>query len=201
MITINLLPQEARKQEKKDIVPLTPLLFIALIVILVLHTVLGLFGLVKKMQLGILERSWTKVQPQLTEMSEIKKELEEKQKKAEALTSIAKRTVYWTDFFNKINAAVPKGLWLNRLSLSEQGFVIEGSVFSFNIDQISLVNKFFDELKKDVFFQMNFSNFSLDSVQRRSIKQYEILDFVLTAKLTTLLSDTDMGENERKVKR
>ena len=184
MITINLLPQEFRKAEKKETVPVSLVIVGVVVVMVVLHVLFGVLGLYKKAQLAYLEKKWTGEQAHFKEVSDLKKELEEKKRKADALKGFVVRDVYWTDFFNTINRAVPKGLWLNRLSVSDQGLVIEGSVFSFNIDQVALVNKFFDELKKDAFFRARFTNFSLDSVQRRSIKQYEILDFLLTAKLT-----------------
>ncbi len=104
-----------------------------------------------------------------------------KRDKARVMEYILNRNLYFTEFFNKINQAVPKGLWLNRLSFSYNGLVIGGGVFSFGTEEISLVNKFFNELKNDELFLENFSNFNLDSVQRRVIKEYEILDFLLTA--------------------
>ena len=82
---------------------------------------------------------------------------------------------------NKLNLAIPKRLWLNRLSISGNNLVIEGSVFSFGNDHVTLVNKFFDQLKGDEFFVQNFSDLNLDSMQRRTIKSYEALDFLLTA--------------------
>lgn len=184
MITINLLPKELREKEKTSTFSLPPVFFKTIVVILAFQVIFGFVGLYKKLQVGNLDRAWTKAQSQFKEINDLKVELAQKKESAEAIKGVLKRSRYWTDFFNKINQATPKGLWLNRLSIAEKGLVIEGSVFSFNKDQITLVNKFFDELKKDVFFRENFTNFSLDSVQNRAIKQYEVLDFILSATLT-----------------
>jgi Tfp pilus assembly protein PilN len=97
------------------------------------------------------------------------------------MEAILKKDLYLTDFLNEINKAVPKGLWLTRLSFSSKGLVLEGSVFSFDSDEVSLANSFFDELKSDNFFVENFVNFNIGSVQRRNIKEYEIVDFLFTA--------------------
>ena len=183
MITINILPKELQEKEKTSTFSLPPVFFKAVVIIVAFHVVVGFVGLYKKIQLQGLDKKWTKVQPQFKEFNDLKVELAQKKERADAIKGVLKRDKYWTDFFNKINQATPKGLWLNRLSISEQGLAIEGSVFSFNKDQITLVNKFFDELKKDPFFRESFFNFSLDSVQSRTIKQYEVIDFVLSATL------------------
>lgn len=170
-------------KEKKIAPSLVPIFFKVVVIALVLHIVLGVVSLYKKIQMSGLDKKWATVESQFKVVDSLKTELRQKRKKADAMGGLLTRKRYWTDFFNKINQATPQGLWLNHLSISDQGLVIEGSVFSFNKDQISLVNQFFGVLKKDVFFRENFKNFSLDSVQRRTIKQYEILDFVLSATL------------------
>lgn len=184
MITINLLPKELQEKEKTSTFSFPPGFFKAVVIILAIQGVFGVVGLYKKMQVQGLDKKWAKVQAQFKEINDLKLELAQKKDRVESIKGVLKRSRYWTDFFNKINQATPKGLWLNRLSISEQGLVIEGSVFSFNKDQITLVNRFFDELKKDAFFRENFTTFSLDSVQNRTIKQYEVLDFILSATLT-----------------
>lgn len=137
----------------------------------------------KKVQVVSLNKIWEKMEPQFKEVNALKNKLEIERDKVKVTEYILKREVYFTDFLNKINKAVPKGLWLNHLSLSEEGLVIEGSVFSFGTDKVSLVNKFFNELRTDELFIQSFNKFNLDSVQTRNIKEYELLDFLLTAQI------------------
>lgn len=184
MIKINLLPETLRRKESTTKIPVLPILFIAIFIVLSLNILFVLLVLYKRTQVSHIEQKWNNMQGQFKEVSDLKKELVTKKEKLKVMEYTLKRDVYWTDFLNKINQSVPKGLWLNRLTLSsKQGLVIEGSVFSFSADQVSLVNRFFNELKSDQFFQQNFNNFSLGSVQRRTVKQYEILDFLLTASI------------------
>lgn len=183
MIKINLLPENLRKSESVQKIPLLAVIYIISLIIIVLHILLGVLSVYKKVQLTTLDKTWNKIQPQYKEVQTLKKELAIKRDKVKLIDFLLKRNIYLTDFLNKINKAVPKGLWLNRLSFSETGLFIEGSVFSFGTDEVSLVNKFFNELKNDGFFQKNFNNFNLESMQRRNIKEYEVLDFLLTAKV------------------
>lgn len=183
MIKIDLLPQNLKKKESTSKIPVFPILALVILVVLAINILLGLLILYKKAQVGILNKKWNGMQAQFKEVEDLKNGLKAKEDKIKIMEYVTKRDIYWTDFFNKINQAVPKGLWFNRLALSKQGLIIEGSVFSFSTDKVTLVNKFYNELKNDEFFKLNFVNFSLDSVQKRIIKDYEILDFLLTAKI------------------
>lgn len=187
MIKISLLPQKLRKKESthriKTTLPLFPVAIIVVLVVLALHVIFFLLSYDRKMQLNSLEKTWEKMQPLYKEVEEVKNDLSAKIDTAEAMETILAREVYLTEFLNKINQAIPRGLWLSRLSFSYTKLIIEGSVFSFGSEEVSIVNNFFNELKNDQFFLDNFKNFSLDSVQRRDVKQYEVLDFLLTAEI------------------
>ena len=181
MIKINLLPTNLRKKDIVHKIPLPVIMYFVTLIVIALHLIFFVLSVYKKVQLSSLNQTWERMQPQFREVDVLKNSLVVKRDKARVMEYILNRNLYFTEFFNKINQAVPKGLWLNRLSFSYNGLVIGGSVFSFGTEEISLVNIFFNELKNNELFLENFSNFNLDSVQRRVIKEYEILDFLLTA--------------------
>lgn len=181
MIKINLLPTNLRKKDIVHKIPLPVIMYFVTLIVIALHLIFFVLSVYKKVQLGSLNQTWERMQPQFREVDVLKNSLVVKRDKARVMEYILNRNLYFTEFFNKINQAVPKGLWLNRLSFSYNGLVIGGGVFSFGTEEISLVNIFFNELKNNELFLENFSNFNLDSVQRRVIKEYEILDFLLTA--------------------
>ena len=181
MIKINLLSESIRKKETSRKVPLPVIIYFVTLAVISIHLIFLVLNIYKKVQLSSLNQTWERTQPEFKEVGAIKMNLSISRDKVKAMEDMLGRNIYFTDFFNKINQAVPKGLWLNRLSFSYEGLVIEGSVFSFGKEEVSLVNKFFDELKNDQFFLENFSDFNLDSVRRRVIKEYEVLDFLLTA--------------------
>ncbi|MFC1709903.1 PilN domain-containing protein [Candidatus Omnitrophota bacterium] len=181
MIKINLLPSAARKKEISKKFKAPVIIYFVTMAVVSLHLIFFVLNVYKKAQLGSLEGSCERSQPQFKEIEVLKNNLTIKRDRVKVMEYILSRNIYFTEFFNKINLAIPKGLWLNRLNFSYNSLVIGGSVFSFGTEEISLVNKFFNELKNDQFFLDNFNNFSLDSVQRRIIKEYEVLDFLLTA--------------------
>jgi len=76
---------------------------------------------------------------------------------------------------------------------------IEGSVFNFGIDEITKLNSFFNDLKNDDFFKLNFSSVDLASVRRRQVKDYEIVDFLLKAQI--LNSDQTKAIEQSKQKK
>ena len=183
MIEINLLPPDLRKQEIVKHFKTPVIIYFVTMTALAFHLMFFVLNVYKKAQLSSLDNAWEKAQPQFKEIEVLKNSLAIKREKAKVMEQILGRNIYFTEFFDKINKAIPKGLWLNRLSFSYDGLVIGGSVFSFGTEEVSLVNKFFNELKNDEFFISNFNNFNLDSVQRRVIKEYEVLDFLLTAEI------------------
>ncbi|MFH1622707.1 MAG: hypothetical protein ABIA97_06295 [Candidatus Omnitrophota bacterium] len=181
MIKINLLPTGLRRKEIVEQIPLPAIVYFTVLIVLAIHLILFVLIVYKKMQFGSLNQTWERMRPQHEEVSLLKEDLMVKRDNAKVMEYILVRNIYFTEFLSKINQAVPKGLWLNRLSFSYDGLVIAGNVFSFGTEEVSLVNKFFNVLKNDQFFTVNFDNFNLDSVQRRMIKEYEVLDFLLTA--------------------
>jgi len=181
MIKINLLPLSVRKKETVQKVPLPAIIYFVTLIVIVIHLFFFVLTVYKKGQFASLSRTWERMLPQFNEISGLKDNLAVNREKSRVMEYILARNIYFTEFFNKINQSVPKGLWLNRLSFSSNGLVIGGSVFSFGTEEVSLVNKFFNSLQNDDFFLNNFNNFNLDSVQRRVIKQYEVIDFLLSA--------------------
>ncbi len=181
MIKINLLPLNIRKKEPIQKVPLPAIIYFVTLIVVVVHLIFFVLTVYKKGQFVSLNRTWERMRPQFNEIGGLKDKLAVNREKSRVMEYILARNIYFTEFFNKINQSVPKGLWLNRLSFSSNGLVIGGSVFSFGTEEVSLVNKFFNSLQNDDFFLNNFNNFNLDSVQRRVIKQYEVIDFLLSA--------------------
>ena len=186
MITINLLPENLREQRsglKLEKIPFLPIIFLVVAVVLFAHILLGMAGIYKRIQTISLNRQWQKAQPKLQEIEKIKSDLRKKDQQVALLENILKRDFYWSTLLSKINKAVPQGLWLRQLNIQEDSFTMEGSVFNFGLDEIALLNTFFNDLKGDSFFENNLKNFDLTSVRRRKIKNYEIIDFLLSAEI------------------
>ena len=201
MITVNLLPENQRRHKNRielKSIPFMPIVFLVVIIVLAIHVLLGMVSVYKRIQAISLNSRWQKAQPKIQEMEKLKAELRKKNQQINFLNSILERRFYASAVLNKINRAIPEGLWLNRLSIKKDSFIMEGSVFNFGIDEITMLNNFFNDLKKDDFFKLNFDNLDLASVRRRQVKDYEIVDFLLSAQRAE--AETKQGIDKQKSK-
>lgn len=179
MIKINLLPKDLRKHEHKIILPNRLHVFAVMGIFLILHIFLFLFAVIKKVQLVNLKSAWSHLEPDSKKYSETKKEVKDLEARAETVKSIFSRKASFTELFSSLNAAVPQGLWLERFSLSKDGLLIQGSVISLSQNEMGIISTFLQGLKNDAVYSSLFSKIELTSVQRRSIKNYDVVDFIL----------------------
>jgi len=199
MIKIDLLPPQLRKKDKiVSKIPMASVVPIIILVMIGLHILFGIVTIYKKVQILALGKTWSGMSSQFKEVSTLKDGIKDKKDKIKDMEFVLNRKFYYTELLSKVNQAIPKRLWLNQLTLSKTGLVIEGSVFSFGDDQVSSVNKFFDVLKNDSFFVKNFRNFNIGSMQRRAIKSYEVLDFILSAENKEEKKVESKSKNKRK---
>jgi hypothetical protein len=57
--------------------------------------------------------------------------------------------------------------------------VIQGSVVSLTQNEMTIIGKFLQDIKNNKMFSTHFSKIELNSVQRRTIKTYDVVDFVV----------------------
>jgi Tfp pilus assembly protein PilN len=139
---------------------------------------------VKKIQIMSLKASWAKVAPQSKDAVAVKAEIKDLNNKIMAMKGFLTRKVIVTELLSSLNAAVPKGLWLERLSLTtEGGLVLQGSVVSLTQNEMTIIGKFLQEIKSNKTFAELFSKIDLNSVQRRTIKTFDVVDFVVLGEL------------------
>lgn len=184
MITINLLPKHLRKTEKKAIaLPYNTYILIAAAVFIVLH--LLFFGLasIKKIQLVSLKGSVSKISEPAAKAVKLKGDVKALESRSVSLKDVLSRKFSYSRLFPALSSAVPKGLWLDRLSLSKDGLVLQGTVISLSQNEMTIIGKFLQNLKNSADFDPVFSKVELGSVQRRSIKNYDVVDFVLKGEI------------------
>ncbi|MBI5873876.1 MAG: PilN domain-containing protein [Candidatus Omnitrophica bacterium] len=187
MITINLLPFSLRKTERRISLPTNfpykIYLFGIVAVLLFLHFSLFSLAVIKKVQIMGLEGRWDKMEPQSKESAAIKKEIKDLEAQAGLLSGSFERKASLTEIMSGLNAAVPKGLWLESFSYGDEGLVIQGSVVSLEQNEMTIIGKFLQDLKGNKVFGSVFSKIELSSVQRRTVKTYDVVDFVFTGDL------------------
>jgi Tfp pilus assembly protein PilN len=190
MIRINLLPPELRIQKKEERMKLAlPGLEIRYVlyaipavigIFLFLHIILAVIGLVQAMQYRSLSHSWKKLEPQRKTVDVLRKQRDAFLADANVTQRLLARRVPWADKLNKLCLLLPSGIWFEELNFSQEGnFALYGSVISLKKDEMALINKFIENLKNDPMFVKDFSGLILDSVKRRTVGGYDVVDFSL----------------------
>ena len=183
MITVNFLPKNLRKQEKKIALPSHALLLRIFALLIALHLLLLTVAAYKAVQILILKGQWAKLEFNSKDSLAFKKEIQDLESKIRMVEAQATRQTSFTEIFSSLNAAVPKGLWLERFTFSEQGLIIQGSVVSSDQNEMTVIGKFLQDIRESKSFAGLFAKIELTSVQRRTIKNFDVVDFVITGDL------------------
>lgn len=182
MIEINLLPEESRiKARRTGKFPLGAeyLLYvipIALGALIFIHVALGAVIIAENMQLNGLDKNWKGLQPK----RELLKTFTSDVGLARELEG---RRLAWSDKLNCLSLDLPSGVWFNEITASRKELVLKASAVSLQKDEMKLIKKFIDALKNDARFMKGASSVELGSVQKRQLGGYDVVDFLLTAKL------------------
>lgn len=179
MIEINLLPKNLRKAEKKINVPYKAYIILLAVLLFFLHVFLFSLGIIERVQVNGFTRAWDDLSPQSKDSAQTREQIKVFEADIDVMKNLFARKVVLTELFSSLNASVPKGLWLERLSYSKDGLVIQGSVISLTQNEMTIIGKFLQSLKGSNVFSSVFSKIELTSVQRRMIKTYDVVDFIL----------------------
>jgi Tfp pilus assembly protein PilN len=187
MIEINLLPDNLKIKGKRNyadpdyllrLAPLIPLGFLAIFILINLY--LLTVNISKNLQLSYYNNKWKRLGTE-------RKILEDFRKKYDVLFSadskiiqkLVSQRINWPEKINKLSLNLPSGVWFNELSFKQKSFVLKGTAVSLQKEEVNLINKFIDNLKKDKGFFMYFNTLELGPVLRKVISGYDVVDFVL----------------------
>ena len=184
MIEINLLAEELKVKLKKKASSAQSkqiLFFIPLILglLVAIHLYLLSVTLTKGVQLAALNNKWQRLQPQRKILEDFKKEFEGVSKDASALQKLASQRIIWAEKLNKLSLDLPAGIWFREITVTRKDFNLKASVVSLQKDEMNLINRFIENLKKDAAFFKEFKTLELTSVQVRAVGGYDVTDFGL----------------------
>ncbi len=181
MIIINLLPKNLRRTERKIVLPYKAYVLMGVVVFLVLHLVLLFAAGVKQVHVASLRHNWGHLAPQSKEFLARRGEIQAVASEVASLKTFLDRPFSLTEMLSVLAGAVPSGLWLDRLALSPENIMIQGSVVSLSQNEMTIIGKFLQEIRAHKTFSAAFEKIELNSVQRRTVKSYDVVDFVLVA--------------------
>jgi len=193
MININLIPITSRKDGKaaadavKLNIPKEVIVGVGVGVILMLlgvHLFLGAIWLVSQGRLNKINAAWQLVVPDKTALDSMNRQNGDLKKKIATISDMTtNKLVFWAPKFNAISDAIPKGLWLRKMTLDKTALTMEGSVVSKNESEINNVGVFLSTLRQNDAFMKDFASLEVNSIQRSKDNTVEVTDFTVTAKL------------------
>lgn len=190
MIEINLLPERLKKKKhaaSSVIINLPKEIIIGLVgglvvLLVMVHLILLTVTVGMNLKLSGLNKEWSQLKPGKQEADAIKQEKASIEANMKSIVSLKGRTkVSWSNNFNLISDDMVRGVWLTRIYFGEGTLKLEGSAVSKKGEEMINVGKFAANLKEDKNFHSLIKNLELTSIQRRSIKSIEVVDFVITA--------------------
>jgi len=192
MIEINLVPVQLRKRRKsvssgKATSPLrkqTWILAVGTFVAVVLLVVMSLQALI--FRLLVRQNNYQKeISKLMTKKNEVDKIIDQIKQTKTMLTSLQKivgeKEVVWSQKFNELSDALPRGLWLNRLTLQGDVLLINGSAVAINQGDMVNVHNFTSSLKTSPAFGQDFRTVEIDLIKSRDISGTTIADFTIRA--------------------
>ena len=183
MIEINLLPERLQRRKKAKFQQKILLASGAglLSLLIVIHILLGLFIIAKKVQFSNLERNYQSISSTKKEADSIKAEISKYRAKVETIAQLMDSRLLWAKKLNQLSDAMTPGVWLTELSLERpKSLTLKGTTTSKKGEEMALVGKFMDSLKKNQLFFKDFRDIELESAQSRKIKDIEVMDFVIS---------------------
>lgn len=188
MIEINLLPEELRRKERLKLPKEFYIIGISMLgFLIILHATTGMLIEWRKHRVVKLNRRWTELAPLKKEIDIVKQELADLNQRVEGIDQLMVKRFLWSEKLNQLSDLIVPGIWLRELSLLPHvesrdlppTLTLKGSVISRRGEETAVVGKFMANLKNDKGWSFDFDKIELKSMQRRKIKDTEIMDFVL----------------------
>ena len=193
MIKINLVPVTLRRKKKSIVavnmrsVPREVMVgFIGGFVVLlfVVHVFLQLLIFFRFADHARHKKQWEKILPDKEKVDKILGEMRSLQTKIDAIDKVtAGKRILWAQKLNDISDGMPRGVWLNKISVDDKIFLLDGSAVSKSHDEMINIGNLASSLKNKKPFMAGLQNIEVGSIQRRLVRTTEVIDFVITIKL------------------
>lgn len=186
MIEINLLPEEMRRQRnpyfKLDLEIMGKVKFLAggivLGILIFLVVILSIGSSARKRQIVRLIGEEQGIEVKRNQVDLLNKEVSALKTKMSVLDEITKRRFVWAQKMKDISDMVLPGIWFTRIYTdSDNRLIMEGSVISKKEEAMASVGKFMKDIRENASFFKDFRDIKLESVQRKSINDRDVVDF------------------------
>lgn len=197
MIEINLVPEQLRK--KKKVQPVAKkvraeggasrkkfawLIVLGVFVLLSAHIGLQVFITRKFVQHRDQSQKWEEVEPKKAKADETLQDLKKMRERMNSMEQLSGGVkILWAQKLNEISDGLPRGVWLSRIVLDEEGMTIFGSAVSKNKEEMISVHHFASQLKGNKIVLEHFSDVELGLIKSRKVNITQVADFTIIADL------------------
>ena len=91
--------------------------------------------------------------------------------------------IFWSQKLNEISDSLPRGVWLNKIILSGETLLIQGSAVSKDTTEMVHVHNFTSNLKNLKNFRSYFNDIELELIKTRKVNVTQIADFTIKGSL------------------
>ena len=190
MITINLVPEDKRRKQKRGgflptgfVLPREVIIGLIggfLVLLALWHILLQGVIMVKYVQLKSLQGQWEKVLPEKKHVDAVIKELRERQARIKTIETVkADQNLAWAKKLQAISENLPRGIWLRRVSLENKDLFIAGSSVSKHKVEMITVHAFVKQLRESPVFMEGITVVELESIKSRPVGDISVADFVI----------------------
>jgi Tfp pilus assembly protein PilN len=196
MIEINLVPEQFRKKKKSanifgtgQAMALPKEVMIGIVsglslLLIMVHILLQFIIIIKFVQLKKYRNTSSRMSSEKTNVDRVVQELKNLQDKFKSVEQIAGgKDVSWSKKLNQLSDHLPRGVWLNRMTLDGSTLLIQGSAVSKDKTEMINVHNFTNNLKADGDFMASFNDLELGLIKSRMIGQTPVADFTIRADL------------------
>ena len=119
-----------------------------------------------------------------TKVDKVINEMRSLQAKIGAIDQVTTgKKILWAQKLNEISDSIPRGVWLNKVSTDDGIFFLDGGAVSKTHDEMINIGNLASGLKNKKHFTVGLQNIEVGSIQRRLIRNTEVVDFLITAKI------------------
>lgn len=195
MIEINLIPEELRSRVVKPVKTVAsgssakqqpgPQLLILIIpvifaVLIITHIYFISLGVTRSVQLNVLKKKWENALPNIKALEEFNAEHSLISGDAKEVQKLIFEKINWSEKLNDLSLSLPAGIWVELISVSGKEFYLRGKAVSLDKSEVSLIHNYIEGIKSQPGFMKNFNSLEITSIQKGTIKAYEVADFSLT---------------------
>ena len=191
MIEINLVPAHLRRKRRKTADTQSPtslpketvlgVMGVFLFCLVVVSGVLQIIIMTQLRQSRRLEREAEELLPQKVNSDRYVLQIKGLQEKLAPIEELlGNEDIQWSRKLNEISDLLPRGVWLNKLSLDQEVLLISGSAVTRNQIEVHTFNA---NLKDSEVFMRGVRDIEPGRIKTRLIKETTVADFTTTVDL------------------